>query len=149
MREGKANGQILRIAVRRGLEERCRLGELTETVVRHAEEDRVAHRFGRIGRGGLEQDGKFGDCGFQVAGFEESQAEVEAEAGHGWLESDGLAIKRNGFFVVILSRFKQAEVRVGFSVGGVGLEDGAPGFFGLGEFALLLEGQGGLTEVRR
>ena len=50
---------------------------------------------------------------------------------------------------MILSRFKQAEVCVGFGVGGVGLEEAAPGFFGFGEFALLLKGKGGLAEVRR
>ena len=102
-----------------------------------------------MGRCALQQDGEFGDGGFQVIGLEEGQPKVKTQAGHGWLESERLAVERHCLLVVVLTGFKQAEVSIGLGVGGMGLEEGAPGFFGFGEFALLLKGQSGLAEVRR
>lgn len=115
----------------------------------HAEEDGIAHRFGRVGRRTFEQGCEFGDCGFQFSAFEEGEGEIETQTGHAGFEREGFAVERNCFLEVILPRFEQAEVRVGLGIGGVSLEEGAPGLFALGEFALLLEGEGGLTEVRR
>ena len=84
-----------------------------------------------MGRRVFEKDVEFGNRGFEVVGFEESETE--------------LAVERDGLFVMILTGFEEAEVGIGFGVGGVGLEEGAPCCFGLGEFALLLEREGGLA----
>jgi len=48
---------------------------------------------------------------------------------------------------MLLPGLEQTEMRVGFGIGGMCLEVFAPGLFALGNFALLLECEGGLPEI--
>ncbi len=84
---------------------------------------------------------------FQFAAFKESQAEVQTQAGHGGIERQSLAIEGDGLLVVFLAGFKKAKMGAGFGVVGVRGEDGAPRGLGFGDFALLLQREGGVAVI--
>ena len=149
MREGEANGQVLRIPSGGGFQVRCGFGELAETVVTHAEEGVRGSASGELGEALFEQDGL--TRGWRLSGLpleKRARARLRRSPGMAGLEGEGFGDRAmNGFLVVILPRLEQAEMRVGLGVGGVGFAEGAPGLFGFCELAPLLEGQGGLAEL--
>ena len=99
MREGETDGEVLLIGDGSGFQVGRRLGELSEAVVGHAEEDGIAHRFGQSRRRSFEQGREFGDSGFQLSGFEQSESQIETQTGYAGLEGEGLAVERDGFLV--------------------------------------------------
>ncbi len=112
-----------------------------EPIVGHADQDRGSLRVGRVGHSVLAQSFKLGDCFFELAAFEKSQSEIDTQRLNTRSNGESSAIVRDGFLVMPLSSLEQADVRHGFGVGGMSLEDLFPRQFCCSTFALLLEGE--------
>jgi hypothetical protein len=145
MRQDEAVGKVLWVAGHGIAQVRNSRSVFGRAVVRHAEKEAEALRVVRVRSGFTVKRLEYVRSLFQIAGLEESQTEVELQAGHGGTMSRCLAIEGDRLAVVLLLRFEKAEMGEGLGVIGMGFQDGLPGGLSVGGPALLLQGEGGVT----
>ena len=109
MRQRQAQGQILPDRGRRLLQVRSGLLIIRQAIVRHADQDGRRCACCESGRRLIEQKGKFGDGFFQVSVLEQGETQVQAQAGRVGLHCQGLAVRRNGIFVMFVPHLERRE----------------------------------------
>ena len=123
LRQYEAIGKVLRVVRHGRAKIRHGLRILAHPIMSHPQEDSQALRIGGIRALALEQRLEDANGRLHFASLEEREAEVELQARHGRIQSRGLAIKGDRLVVMLLPRFKEAQVGIGLRVIWLTFED--------------------------